>query len=84
MAISRAGVLADEAGARLSGNALALARALRKIEVWGQEVPMRTGSRATAHLFIINPFAGEGLVRLFSTHPSTQARIERLEAMARQ
>jgi heat shock protein HtpX len=82
MAISRSReFLADEAGARLSGNPLALARALRKIETWSQEVPMHAGSPATAHLFIINPFAGEGLVRLFSTHPSTQARIERLEAM---
>jgi heat shock protein HtpX len=82
MAISRSReFLADEAGARLSGNPLALARALRKMEAWSQEVPMHAGSPATAHLFIINPFAGEGLVRLFSTHPSTQARIERLEAM---
>jgi heat shock protein HtpX len=83
MAISRSReFLADETGARLSGNPLALARALRKMEAWSQEVPMQAGSPATAHLFIINPFAGEGLVRLFSTHPSTQARIERLAAMA--
>jgi heat shock protein HtpX len=85
MAISRSReFLADEAGARLSGNPLALAGALRKIEAWSQDIPMRAGSPATAHLFIINPFTGAGLVRLFSTHPSTQARIERLEAMARQ
>jgi heat shock protein HtpX len=45
---------------------------------------MMAGSPATAHLFIINPFSGGGLVRLFSTHPSTAERIERLEAMARQ
>jgi Zn-dependent protease with chaperone function len=43
----------------------------------------RAGSPATAHLFIINPFSGGGLLRLFSTHPPTEARIERLEAMAR-
>jgi heat shock protein HtpX len=83
MAISRSReFLADEAGARLSGNPLALASALRKIEQWSQQVPMHAGSPATAHLFIINPFSAEGMTRLFSTHPSTSERIERLEAMA--
>jgi heat shock protein HtpX len=76
--------MADEQGARLSGNPLALASALRKIESWSQRIPIHSGSPATAHLFIINPFSGGGLANLFSTHPSTQARIERLEAMARQ
>lgn len=83
MAISRSReFLADEAGARLSGNPLALASALRKIEGWSQQVPMHAGSPATSHLFIINPFAGGGMARLFSTHPSTASRIERLEQMA--
>jgi len=76
--------LADEAGARLAGDPLALARALRKIEAWSQQVPMTAGSPATAHLFIINPFSGGGMLRLFSTHPPTEARVARLEAMARQ
>ena len=75
---------ADEMGARLSGHPLALANALRKIESWSQRVQMTAGSPATAHLFIINPFSGGGLIRLFSTHPPTEARIARLEAMARQ
>jgi len=44
---------------------------------------MTAGSPATAHLFIINPFSGGGLVRLFSTHPSTEERIARLQALAR-
>ncbi len=83
MAISRSReFLADEAGAAVSGNPLALASALRKLEGWKREVPMHHGSPATAHLFIVNPFAGGGLASLFSTHPSTAARIERLEAMA--
>jgi heat shock protein HtpX len=85
MAISRSReFLADEAGARLSGNPLALASALRKIEAWSQQVPMQAGTPATAHLFIINPFSGGGIARLFSTHPATQARIEKLEEMAQQ
>jgi heat shock protein HtpX len=84
MAISRSReFVADETGARVSGNPLALASALRKIEAWSRQLPMAAGTPATAHLFIINPFTGGGLVRLFSTHPSTEQRIERLEAMAR-
>lgn len=82
LAISRSReFMADQLGAELIRNPLALARALRKIEGWSQTVPMTAGSPATAHLFIINPFAGGGLAKLFSTHPSTEARIERLESM---
>ncbi len=84
MAISRSReFMADEEGARLSGNPLALASALRKIESWSQRIPIHSGSPATAHLFIINPFSGGGMMSLFSTHPATEARIERLEEMAR-
>jgi heat shock protein HtpX len=72
---------ADETGAALSGRPLDLASALRKLEAASQRVPM-DGSPATAHLFIVNPFAG-GLARLFSTHPPTEERVARLEAMAR-
>jgi len=82
MAISRSReFLADEVGARLSRNPLALASALRKLDAWSQQVPMAAGSPATAHLFIVNPFAGGGMLRLFSTHPPTEARVERLLAM---
>jgi heat shock protein HtpX len=85
MAISRSReFLADESGARTSGNPMALASALRKIEMWSKRIPIHSGNPATAHLFIINPFSAEGMAQLFSTHPSTQARIERLEAMARE
>jgi heat shock protein HtpX len=83
MSISRAReFLADEAAARSTGAPLALASALRKIEAWSREIPMHSGSPATAHLFIHNPFSGEGLARLFSTHPPTEERVARLEAMA--
>src|SRR5215216_2304547 len=85
MAISRSReFLADESGAHLSGSPLALASALRKIEEWSRRVPMTSGSPATAHMFIINPFAGMNMARLFSTHPSTEARVQRLETMSRQ
>jgi heat shock protein HtpX len=76
--------LADEAGARLSGNPPALANALRKIETWSHQVQLTAGSPATAHLFIINPFSGGGVARLFGTHPPTEERIARLEAMTHQ
>jgi heat shock protein HtpX len=85
MAISRSReYLADETGARLSGNPLALASALRKIDEWSKRVPITEGTPATAHMFIINPFTAEGMSRMFSTHPSTEDRAARLEAMARQ
>jgi heat shock protein HtpX len=84
MAISRSReFIADETGARVSGNPLALAGALLKIEASSRQVPMSAGTPATAHLFIINPFTGGGMLRLFSTHPSTEERVERLRAMAR-
>jgi heat shock protein HtpX len=83
MSISRSReYLADEAGAQFSGNPLALASALRKIQGYSEQVPMHHGSPATAHLFIINPFAGGNFAKLFSTHPPTEERIARLEAMA--
>ena len=83
MAISRSReFMDDEEGAHLSRQPLALARALSKLEAWKQRLPMHAGSPATAHLFIVNPFTGGGLSNLFSTHPSTQERIERLQAMA--
>jgi heat shock protein HtpX len=83
MSISRGReFLADEAAANYTGQPLALASALRKIEALSQEIPMQAGSPATAHLYIQNPFTAGGLAGLFSTHPSTEARVARLTAMA--
>jgi heat shock protein HtpX len=83
MAISRSReFMADERGAALTQNPLALARALGKLESWKARIPMHAGSPATAHLFIVNPFSASGLANLFSTHPSTQERIKRLQAIA--
>ncbi len=81
MAISRSReYMADEAAARYSGKPWALANALRKIEGWAQRIPMESGTPATAHLYISNPFSG-GLASLFSTHPPTAERVARLERM---
>jgi heat shock protein HtpX len=73
--------LADETGAHLSRDSLALASALRNISSYTQIAAKPLGSPATAHLCIINPFSGGGLARLFSTHPPTEARIARLEEL---
>ncbi len=74
--------LADEGGARISGKPQALASALMKIEQAVRYRPLKNGNPATAHMFIINPFRGLGLATLFSTHPPTEARIERLRKIA--
>lgn len=74
--------LADEAGARLSGDPLALASALEKLHREAEEVPAQA-EPATASLHIVNPFgANGGLTRLFSTHPPAEDRIRRLRALA--
>ena len=81
MAISRSReFLADEGGARMAGNPLSLASALKKLHRRSQEIPMEA-SPATAHLFIVNPLFGGGLMKLFSTHPPMEERVARLEAM---
>jgi heat shock protein HtpX len=81
MAISRSReYLADETGAHLAHNPEALARALEKLSMGAQRVPM-DASPATAHMFIVNPLAGSSLMNLFSTHPPIEERIARLRAM---
>lgn len=83
MAISRAREYgADETGARICGRPLALANALRKLQMAAQQIPM-DANPATSHMFIVNPLTGGGIARLFSTHPPIEERIARLEAMAR-
>jgi heat shock protein HtpX len=83
MAVSRSReYLADEAGARISGNPLSLANALRKLDSSSRLLPMEEARPATAHLFIVNPLTGGALLRLFSTHPPMEERIARLEAMS--
>ncbi|MGO8989747.1 MAG: zinc metalloprotease HtpX [bacterium] len=82
MAISRSReYLADEGGAHLS-NPLSLAKALGKLEIAAQRIPMNANP-STAHMFIVNPLRGGGVLSLFSTHPPIEERIARLEEMAR-
>jgi heat shock protein HtpX len=84
MAISRSREFgADSSGARLTHDPRALASALRKIEAYSRGTPPATTNPSTAHLFISNPFkGGAGVANLFSTHPSTAERVDRLERMA--
>ncbi|HEY2773486.1 MAG TPA: zinc metalloprotease HtpX [Candidatus Binatia bacterium] len=73
---------ADRAGATLCGDPMALADALEKLENCSHQIPADVAP-GTASLYIVNPLAaGERLSRLFSTHPSTEERVERLTAMA--
>jgi heat shock protein HtpX len=82
MAISRTReYAADETGARMCGDPMALASALRKLGMASQRLPM-DASPATAHMFIVNPLAGVNFANWFSTHPPLEERIARLEAMA--
>ena len=81
MAISRAREFhADATGARLSGRPESLASALRKIEQYAKQVPMPVNPSA-APMFIINPLRGRDVAKWFSTHPPTEERVQRLEAM---
>ncbi|WP_372525513.1 zinc metalloprotease HtpX [Piscinibacter sp.] len=84
MAISRAREFeADRGGAELSGDPRSLASALQKIQRYAQGIPLETAERhpETAQMMIMNPLSGGGLRTLFSTHPSTEERVERLLAM---
>ena len=68
---------ADAGGASIAGTPYGLADALRKIDAASKRVPM-DANPATAHMFIVKPFSGQGLMSLFSTHPPTEARIRAL------
>ena len=85
MAVSRSREYgADEGGAKVTGDPLALASALRKLHMASQQIPLQTNdatANATAHMFIVNPLSGRALASLFSTHPPMEERIARLERM---
>ncbi len=83
MAISRSReYAADSGGASISGNALSLASALKKLSMSNERIPMTDAGPATAHMFIVNPLSGGMIKSLFSTHPPMEERIKRLEEIA--
>ena len=85
MAISRTREFgADKAGAEICGNPLYLADALRKLQAGASRIPLQVSEQAaesTAHMMIVSPMIGGGFAKLFSTHPPTEERVARLEAM---
>jgi len=82
MAISRTREFeADKGGARLVGSPYGLANALLKLDQGSKAVPM-DANPATAHMFIVNPLSGKGLIKLFSTHPPIEERVKKLKEMA--
>ncbi|MGH7493247.1 MAG: zinc metalloprotease HtpX [bacterium] len=81
MAISRSReYVADADGARIAGSPHYLSRALHKLQMGVEQIPMQA-SPSTAHMFIVSPLSGGGLAGLFSTHPPMEERIARLESM---
>jgi heat shock protein HtpX len=89
MAVSRSREYqADESGAHLSHDPMALASALQKLETYGKRVPPPASVQPSeAHMFIVNPYAGfrgNGMLSMFSTHPPTADRIARLQHIAQQ
>lgn len=85
MAISRTREYqADQTGGRISRSPLALARALEKLDVYARKIPLVNAKPTTAHLFIVNPLRGGGILTLFSTHPPIKERINRLEKLAQE
>lgn len=87
MAVSRSREYgADAGGAKITGDPLALASALRKLQMASERLPLQVNeatAEATAHMFIVNPLTAGGLRTLFSTHPPIEDRVARLEAMGK-
>ena len=86
MAVSRSREYgADAGGAKITGDPLALASALKKLHIGSQQIPLQASpaaANATAHMFIVNPLTGRSMAALFSTHPPMEERVRRLEEMA--
>ena len=74
---------ADKGGSEISGKPLGLASALAKLHNGVQHNPLQNGNPAHSNLFIINPFLGGGLQKLFASHPPVEQRIEKLNEIAK-
>jgi heat shock protein HtpX len=82
MAISRSREYgADDTGAQIVGDPLALASALEKLEAYSKRIPLNVNP-AASHLFIVNPLSGQFIGSLFSTHPPIEERVKRLRRLA--
>jgi heat shock protein HtpX len=82
MAVSRSReYMADEYSAHLTGRPDMLASALERLQSYNQQLPMQSAQPATAHMMIVNPLSGGGIMSLFSTHPPMEVRVERLRRM---
>ena len=83
MAISRSReYVADADGAAIAGTPLGLINALQKLEATARRIPLHDGRLdAQNHMFIVMPFNGKSVAKLFSTHPSTEQRIAKLRGM---
>ena len=73
--------MADETSAKLTKEPKYLASALQKLEDYSKRIPLKMGNESTASLFIINPLTGRRALNFFSTHPSTQDRVDRLNSL---
>lgn len=83
LAISRSReYMADEGGANITGKPLGLASALDKLSKANEMLPMANAGASSAHMFIVNPLKGKSMMKLFSTHPPLEERIERLKEIA--
>ena len=83
LAISRSReYLADATAAKIVGHPWGLISALEKLGRYAGQIPPRYGSETVSHMYIVNPFSGKSLMKLFSTHPPIEDRIERLKQLA--
>lgn len=83
MAISRSReYMADEGGAKITGKPMGLANALSKLNQANEMLPMAHAGASSAHMFIVNPLSARSMMKLFSTHPPIEERIERLKEIA--
>jgi heat shock protein HtpX len=83
MAISRSReYVADADGAKIAGTPQGLMGALRKLDAMAKRIPLQNEMPAQNHMFIVEPFLGSGLAKMFSTHPPTEERIKRLQRLA--